>query len=642
MKKTLSKNNSPTNHSILLFGFAALLSLISLHASAADSIAIIPKPLAIQVHDGHFVFSNSISVTTTTSDADVKESIQWFIDKIATSTGYHLSTKSSKNKISLILNKQGDTSLHDEGYTLKVTPSNITITANKAAGLFYGLQTTLQLLPPQIESVIAIQNVQWTMPCVDIKDVPRFGWRGLMLDVSRHFFTKHEVEEYIDQMARYKFNTLHLHLADDEGWRIEIKSLPELTKVGAWRVKRTGRWGTFMAAFAGEPATDGGFYTQEDMKEIIKYAQDRFITILPEIDVPAHSLALISSYPNLSCTQLPYSVNAGGKGYERNDNVLCIGNDSTFTMLDKIFTEIAALFPNPYIHVGGDEAYKGFWDACPKCQKLMADEHLKNVDELQSYFVKRVEKIVESKGKKLIGWDEILEGGLAPNATVMSWRGMSGGIAAAKMNHEVVMTPWDYCYLDLYQGEPSGEPPTYGLCRLSDSYNYEPVPDSIDEKYILGGQGNLWTESVPTFRHAEYMTWPRGIALAEVYWSTKANKNWTDFITRLEKQFPRLDAANVKYSKSMYNVIFEPARIKNSNFGVTLTSEVKGLDIYYTFDDTNPDQFSPKFNGKPIQFPVGATFLNAITYRDGKPIGEQINVTKDVLEKRLDEKHHVY
>jgi len=339
---------------------------------------------------------------------------------------------------------------------------------------------------------------------------------------------------------------------------------------------------------------------------------------------------------------LPYSVNAGGKGYERNDNVLCIGNDSTFSMLDKIFTEIAALFPNPYIHIGGDEAYKGFWDQCPKCQKRMADEHLKNVDELQSYFVKRVEKIVESKGKKLIGWDEILEGGLAPNATVMSWRGMSGGIAAAKMGHHVVMTPWDYCYLDLYQGDPEGEPPTYGLCRLSDSYNYEPVPDSVDEKYILGGQGNLWTESVPTFRHAEYMTWPRAIALSEVYWSAKSNKNWSDFVSRLEEQFPRLDAANIKYSKSMYNPIFEPARIKNSDFGVTLTSEVKGLDIYYTFDQTNPDRFSPKFDGKPIQFPVGATQLNVITYRDGKPIGEQINMPKDVLVKRLDQKHHVY
>lgn len=643
MKKKFCTNKSFPNRSFLVVCFLTIFSFTTFFAKAADSIAIIPKPLIMQVNNGNFVLDPSTAIATSASNADVQQTIEWFIDKIATSTGYHLSTKkASKDGINLILNKKADTSLHDEGYALKVTPSMITITANKPAGLFYGLQTVLQLLPPQIASVSEVKNVSWTLPCVDIKDVPRFGWRGLMLDVSRHFFTKQEVEEYIDQMARYKYNTLHLHLADDQGWRIEIKSLPELTKVGAWRVKRTGSWGSFLPALAGEPTPDGGFYTQEDMKEIIKYAQDRFITILPEIDVPAHSLALIASYPNLSCTQLPYSVNAGGRGYGRNDNVLCVGNDSTFTMLDKIFTEIAALFPNPYIHVGGDEAYKGFWDECPKCQKRMADEHLKNVDELQSYFVKRVEKIVESKGKKLIGWDEILEGGLAPNATVMSWRGMSGGIAAAKMGHHVVMTPWDYCYLDLYQGEPEGEPPTYGLCRLSDSYNYEPVPDSVDEKYILGGQGNLWSERVPNFRHAEYMTWPRAIALSEVYWSAKSNKNWSDFITRLEEQFPRLDAANIEYSTSMYNPIFEPARIKNSDFGVTLTTEVKGLDIYYTFDQTNPDRFSPKFDGKPIQFPVGATQMNVITYRNGKPIGEQINMQKDVLVKRLDQKHHVY
>ncbi len=643
MKKIFSKNNPLTTRSFILVCIITLLSVTGFQVKAGDSIAIIPKPLVMHLNEGHFILTSSTNVSTTSPEAAVKQTIHWFTDKIATSTGYHLATKkNSKNVIDLVLNKKEDTSLHDEGYTLKVTPSIVTIAANQPAGLFYGLQSLLQLLPPSIASVSEVRNVKWTMPCVDIKDVPRFGWRGLMLDVSRHFFTKQQVEEYIDQMARYKYNTLHLHLADDQGWRIEIKSLPELTKVGAWRVKRTGRWGTFLPALAGEPTPDGGFYTQEDMREIIKYAQDRFISILPEIDVPAHSLALIASYPNLSCTQLPYSVNAGGRGYQRNDNVLCIGNDSTFSMLDKIFTEIAALFPNPYIHIGGDEAYKGFWDQCPKCQKRMADEHLKNVDELQSYFVKRVEKIVESKGKKLIGWDEILEGGLAPNATVMSWRGMSGGIAAAKMGHKVVMTPWDYCYLDLYQGEPQGEPPTYGLCRLSDSYNYEPVPDSINEKYILGGQGNLWTESVPTFRHAEYMTWPRAMALAEVYWSSKANKNWTGFITRLEDQFPRLDAANVKYSRSLYNAIFEPARIKNSDFGVTLTTEVKGLDIYYTFDNTNPDRFSPKFEGKPIQFPVGATSLNVITYRNGKPIGEQINMPKDELEKRLDQKHHVY
>ncbi len=272
MKKAISKNKS--------FYFFIVLLTIALHAKAGDSIAIIPKPLTIQVHEGRLLLSNSTALTTSSSDADVKQTIQWFINKIVTSTGYHLSSnKSSGNSITLMLNKQADTSLHNEGYLLKVTSSNITITANKAAGLFYGLQTVLQLLPPSIENTTALQNVQWTMPCVDIKDVPRFGWRGLMLDVSRHFFTKQEVESYIDQMARYKYNTLHLHLADDEGWRIEIKSLPQLTQVGAWRVKRTGRWGTFMPALAGEPTPEGGFYTQDDMKEIIKYAQEIVLSL---------------------------------------------------------------------------------------------------------------------------------------------------------------------------------------------------------------------------------------------------------------------------------------------------------------------------------------------------------------------------
>ena len=288
-------------------------------------------------------------------------------------------------------------------------------------------------------------------------------------------------------------------------------------------------------------------------------------------------------------------------------------------MLDKIFTELAALFPCEYIHVGGDEAYKGFWSDCPKCQKRMADEHLKNVDELQSYFVKRMEGILKSKGKKLIGWDEILEGGLAPEATVMSWRGMKGGIEAAKMNHHVVMTPWDYCYLDLYQGEASVEPTTYGMCRLTDSYTYDPVPDSVDEKFILGGQGNLWTERVHNFRQVEYMTWPRGLALAEVYWSPKASRNWDHFIEKMEAQFPRLDAAGIKYALSAYNVIYTPVRNKDGRtYSVKISTEIKGLDIYYTFDGTNPDPYYPKYTGEPISFPVGATQITANTFRNGK------------------------
>jgi hexosaminidase len=522
-----------------------------------------------------------------------------------------------------------------EGYTLSVTPSRITIRANEAAGVFHGLQTLLQLIPAAAKGTASI-------PCVEITDYPRFGWRGLMLDVSRHFFTKDEVKKYIDEMVRYKYNTLHLHLSDDQGWRIEIKSLPMLTQQGAWRAARTGAWGSFLPALAHEPTTYGGFYTQDDMREIIQYAQDHFVTILPEIDIPAHSLALISAYPNLSCTQLPYSVNGGWPDPVRVDNALCIGNDSIYQVLDKIFTELAALFPNEYIHIGGDEAYKGFWATCPKCKQRMASEHLKNVEELQSYFVKRMESLLKAKGKKLIGWDEILEGGLAPEATVMSWRGMSGGITAAKMGHKVVMTPWDFCYLDLYQGENTVEPNSYGMCRLKDSYTYDPVPDSVDEKLILGGQGNLWTEQVPNFRHAEYMTWPRGLALSEVYWSPKSARNWDDFTGRMEAEMNRLDASDIKYARSAYNVVLMPKRMPDDEIAIYMGTEVTGLDIYYTFDNTNPDPHYSKYQGKPVTFPLGGTQLNVITYRDGHPVGQQVNIKKEELEKRADQGRHEY
>jgi hexosaminidase len=612
-------------------------SLLALQPSvrAGDStrIHLIPEPVTVKDRAGEFVFDRSVSVVVTGKDPALESTIQWFTDKVNALSGLSLASgRPGRKSIRVEVNGAPDEKIGKEGYVLSVTPTAVTVRANTSAGLFYGLQTFLQLVPPA--GVRAV-------PCADITDYPRFGWRGLMLDVSRHFFSKKEVLRYIDEMAAYKYNVLHLHLSDDNGWRLEIKGLPELTKTGAWRVSRTGRWGTFLPALAYEPATDGGYYTQDDMREIIRYAQQRFITILPEIDVPAHSLALIASYPNLSCTQKGYAVNAGFRDPVRDDNALCIGNDSVFNMLDKIFTEIAALFPSPYIHIGGDEAYKGFWATCPKCQRRMADEHLKNVEELQSYFVKRVEKILSAKGKKLIGWDEILEGGLAPEATVMSWRGMKGGIEAAKMGHHVVMTPWDYCYLDLYQGENTVEPATYGLCRLRDSYTYDPVPDSVDEKYILGGQGNLWTESVPNFRQVEYMTWPRALALSEVYWSPKASRNWDSFIGRMEAQFPRLDAAGIKYARSAYNAIFTPAR-SSDGLKVALSTEINGLDIYYTFDNTNPDAFYPTYNGTPLSFPIGATFLNVITYRDGKPVGQQINITKDELTKRLDDRRHEY
>jgi hexosaminidase len=621
--------------------FAALFSLIA--GFTQNNISIIPQPVKLVKNEGHFILPSNISISSD-ENPGLKTALADLTERLSTPTGFHVQQiKGSSATIRISLNKTADPQIGTEGYQLMVTPKKVTITANQPAGIFYGIQSFLQLLPAEIAGNTVVTGLRWVAPCVSITDYPRFGWRGLMLDVSRHFFTKEEVKKYMVQMSRYKYNVLHLHLSDDQGWRIEIKSLPQLTKVGAWRVNRTGLWGEFVPALAYEQATDGGFYTQDDMREMIQYAKERNITILPEIDVPAHSLALIASFGNLSCTQLPYSVNAGFRSPVRDDNALCIGNDSVFIMLDKIFTELAALFPCEYIHVGGDEAFKGFWSDCPKCQKRMTDEKLKNVDELQSYFVRRMEIILKSKGKKLIGWDEILEGGLAPEATVMSWRGMKGGIDAAKMNHHVVMTPWDYCYLDLYQGEASVEPPTYGICRLTDSYTYDPVPDSVDEKLILGGQGNLWTERVMNFRQVEYMTWPRAQALSEVYWSPKSSRNWDLFIEKMEAQFPRLDAAGIKYARSAYNVIFTPIRNKDSRaVSVKITTEIKGLDIYYTFDGTNPDPYYPKYTGEPVSFPLGATQITANTFRNGKPVGKQVTIKKDELTTRLSQGRHVY
>jgi len=616
---------------------------ILLKGVAQEYISIIPEPVKINKNQGHFILPSVITLNAE-DNQELKTALADLTEHLTIPTGYQVTrTKSGSAVIRITLNKIANQEIGNEGYQLTVTAKNVNISANQPAGIFYAVQSFLQLLPSEIGSSTRISGTVWSAPCVSITDYPRFGWRGLMLDVSRHFFTKEEVKKYIVQMSRYKYNVLHLHLSDDQGWRIEIKSLPQLTSVGAWRVKRTGLWYEFLPALAYEKPSDGGFYTQEEMREMIMFAKDRNITILPEIDVPAHSLALIASFQNLSCTQLPYSVNAGFRSPVRDDNALCIGNDTVFIMLDKIFTELAALFPCEYIHVGGDEAYKGFWSDCPKCQKRMTEEHLKNVDELQSYFVKRMEAILKSKGKKLIGWDEILEGGLAPEATVMSWRGMKGGIDAARMNHHVVMTPWDYCYLDLYQGEASVEPPAYGICRLTDSYTYDPVPDSIDEKLILGGQGNLWTERVSNFRHVEYMTWPRGLALAEVYWSPKASRNWDDFVVRMEAQFPRLDAEGIKYALSAYNVIYTPVRGKdNRAFSVKLSTEIKGLDIYYTFDGTNPDPFYPKYTGELINFPVGATQITANTFRNGKQVGKQVTIKKDELAQRLTQGRHQY
>ncbi|MEO6148855.1 MAG: beta-N-acetylhexosaminidase [Mucilaginibacter sp.] len=625
---------------LLLAG--TLVSCVSL----AQGPQLIPQPVSLKTAPGHFTIGGKTKIIFANGDENAQKIATLLAGVLYSPTGYHLTVSSRSAKIApavgsiYISTLTKNPQLGDEGYTLKVTPKAIRLQANNPKGLFYGIQTLLQLLPPSIEGKKK-SLAAWHVPAVDIIDYPRFGWRGLMLDVSRHFQTKEMVKAYIDQMAKYKFNTFHWHLTDDNGWRIEIKGLPQLTDIGAWRVPREGPF-LFVAHTdmePGEKETYGGFYTQDDIREVVKYANDRFITVLPEVDVPAHSLALIASIPNISCTGLKYNVDPGTSFAFKKDNVLCVGNDSTYLVLNKIFTQIAQLFPGQYIHMGGDEAIKSFWEKCPKCQKVMATEHLKNTHELQSYFVKRIEKMIQSKGKKLIGWDEILEGGLAPEATVMSWRGMKGGIEAAKMGHKVVMTPYERCYIDMYQGNAIIEPHAYGQVLLRSCYNFEPVPDSVDAKLILGGQGNLWAEAVPNQRHAEYMTWPRGMALAEVFWSPKlVKRDFDGFVKRVEAQFPRFDAADIKYARSIYDpllsVVPEIAG-SDTTLKIKVENQIAGLSTYYSFDTTNPDKYYPCYNGFPLSVPKGATQLRVINYRDDKPIGKQVSVKLKELDKKL-------
>ena len=623
---------------LTVFCFAALIFAPAVLRAAG--ISVIPQPVSLETHAGVFRLDSRIVIAVPAGAPDVRQTAEYLAHAVAAPTGWQLKIAESarrpprRNAIVLSLTTQTAAPVHPDGYELTVTPRVVRIQSPTPAGVFYGVQTLLQLLPPEIESP-SRRDAAWTAPCVHIVDYPRYAWRGLMLDVSRHFFTKEFVEQYIDRMARYKMNVFHWHLTDDNGWRIEIKSLPQLTKVGAWRVPRLAWWGGREAPREGEAATDGGFYTQDDIREVVAYARQRFVTVVPEIEMPGHALAALAAYPELSCTGGPFYVDPGTHFYRKIDNAFCPGNEKTFEFIDKVFSEVAPLFPSQYVHIGGDECFKGFWQTCPKCQRRMSDEHLANVEELQSYLVRRAEKILESKGKKLIGWDEILEGGLAPNAAVMSWRGMDGGIAAAKLNHQVVMTPTSFVYLDYYQGDPSLEPMTFGRLLLSTCYRFEPTPEGVDPKYILGGQGNLWTESVPNPRHAEYMTWPRAFALAEVFWSPKDSRNWDSFVSRVEAQFPRLDAAQVSYARTLYDVAMTPVRDAAGKLAVRMSTELDGCDVYYTFDGTNPDRFMSKYAGEPVTIPGDASVVRAIAYRGGHSSGRMLSVTVKELEARL-------
>lgn len=629
---------------LIVFLSSFLFCILYNFSFAQNEIQIVPQPVHLVAKQGDFKFQNQINFFFDTTNAEIKFLAKQYGESISQTTGYPLSIH-PKNKnatgIHLSLNRKID-SLGKEGYELHINNQGVFINANTSAGILYGLQTLKQLFPPEINKNTFIKRNEWSVPFVEIKDYPRFEWRGMLLDVARHFFTKEEVKGFIDNMVAFKFNKLHLHLSDDQGWRIEIKSLPRLTEFGAWRAPRVGRWTEFSKPTPDEPRTYGGFYTQEDIKELIAYAQKRNVTIIPEIDVPGHSLTAVACYPELSCTSGTYQVNAGdkfmvwekGTFYGLVDNTLCPANENVYDFLDKIFTEIAALFPSEYIHIGGDEAYKGYWEKSDAVKSLMKKEGLKNMDEVQSYFIKRVQKIIASKGKKMIGWDEILDGGLAPNAIVMSWRGMKGGIAAANMGHQVIMTPNDFAYLDLYQGDPVAEVPTYGMVLLNKAYQFDPLPKGIDPKYILGGQCNLWSERLTTMRHAQYMLWPRALATSESLWSQPKDKNWDRFYKKVETQMVRFDYAQIKYSRSMYDPAFFVSTDKNDSLLIQMTTQIAGLKIHYSFDETVPDEFYPIYES-PLSVPKDASNLKVVTFRDGIQVGKQIVMPIAELRKRV-------
>ena len=538
----------------LFVGLAALS--LAATALAVNEPALIPQPQKLERREGVFKLTPATRIY---ADAATGDAGHLLAAKLRQATGYDFpvvenALPDAKVADGIWLTTSGaEASLGAEGYELEASPGAVVIRAPTAAGVFYGLVTLVQLLPPETcasSTPAAGREVAWELPCVKISDWPRFPWRGFMLDVSRHFYTKEEVIQLLNAMALHKLNTFHWHLVDDNGWRIEIKKYPKLTSVGAWRAGVGFGLPTNSTTAYGPDGRYGGFYTQDDIREVVAYAARLHINIVPEIEMPGHSLAALTAYPEYGTGDGPFEVPLKGGV---NPGIYSPAKPGTFDFLDGVLTEVAQLFPGKYIHIGGDEVPKGPWKSDAACQALMKQESLNNEEELQSWFIRRVEKIVNAKGKTLIGWSEILQGGLAQNATVMDWIG--GGREAASEGHDVVMTPTSHCYLDYYQSrDQSTEPRAIGgFLPLQKVYSLEPVPAGLApefEKHVLGAQGNVWTEYIPNLKQVEYMAFPRLSAIAEVAWSAKAARNFDDFKRRLKANEARLDQMGVKYRGS--------------------------------------------------------------------------------------------
>ncbi|HJD75592.1 MAG TPA: family 20 glycosylhydrolase, partial [Bacteroides reticulotermitis] len=556
---------------------------------------IIPLPQEIvAVQDAPFTLTSSVKILYPEGNEQMQRNAQFLADYLKTATGKTFTTATGTAGDQTIVLSLGLEAENPEAYRLKVAKNGVTITAPTEAGVFYGIQSLRKSLPVAL-------NAEISLPAVEINDYPRFGYRGAHFDVARHFFSVEEVKTYIDMMALHNMNRLHWHLSEDQGWRIEIKGYPKLTEIGSQRKETV--IGRNSGKYDGKPY--GGFYTQEEAKDIVAYAAERYVTVIPEIDLPGHMQAALAAYPELGCTGGPYEV---WPMWGVSDNVLCAGEDATLRFIDGVLTEIMEIFPSKLIHVGGDECPKTKWETCPKCQARIKQLGLKSdgkhtkEEKLQSFIINHAEKFLNDHGRQIIGWDEILEGGLAPNATVMSWRGEVGGIEAAKQKHDVIMTPNTYLYFDYYQSQDIANEPFAigGYLPVDRVYSYEPLPAELtpaEQKYIIGVQANLWTEYIPTFSHAQYMVLPRWAALSEVQWTMPEKKNYTDFLIRLPRLINWYEAEGYNYAKHVFDiaVAYKP----NSDEGVleVTLSTLGNAPIHYTLDGTDPTASSPLYEG---------------------------------------------
>lgn len=615
----------------LLLSFGLLLLAGCSSGRRADKIAVIPVPVRIEQGTGAFKLDKSTFVAYPEGDSVLARAGEMIAQMLGETVGAPLKLTTDKTANSIVLERP-ENPLKPEGYLLKITPERVTVTANDYNGAFYALQTMLQLLPAEVYGTVSGKDYAqvYELPAVTVEDYPRFGWRGMHLDVSRHFHPAEFVKRYIDLLAMHKFNRFHWHLTDDQGWRLEIKKYPLLTEKSAWRVDREADgWNTNRPPEPGEKATYGGFYTQDEVRDIVAYAAARGVTVIPEIEMPGHSGEIFAAYPQLSCLGKEQFVTPGGYYPPDMATCFCAGNDSSFVFLQGVIDEVVELFPDaPYIHVGGDEVDMKFWRNCPKCQKRMKELGLKNTHELQSYFMHRMEEYVNSKGKAIIGWDEILEGGLAPNATVMSWRGVDGGIKAAKMGHDVIMTPDTHLYFDFYQNDPQVEPRAAGgLTTTKHVYGYEPVPEALtpdEAKHILGAQANVWCEHIADGKHVEYMVLPRMAALAEVVWSPKEARNYEDFAGRLETQYDRYTAMGATFHPGADQVEFTVTYDSvDRMFEVSLSTELMGGEMRYTTDGSVPTMESILYR-EPIRIDT-ATYVKVIVGKNGNRVSKSVS-----------------